>query len=48
MKHQIEETVRKLKYVCGFKVTSSCAQNLWDVNDEADLLDDLKAGFFTS
>ena len=35
MKHQIEDIVRQFKDVCGFKVTLSCAQHLWCVNDEA-------------
>ena len=34
-KHKIEDTVSQLKDICYFKVTSPCAQNLWDVNDEA-------------
>ena len=35
MKHKIEDTVSQFKDICDFKVTSPCAQNLWDVNNEA-------------
>ena len=35
MKHQIEDTVIQFKDICDFKVTSACAQHLWDVNYEA-------------
>ena len=45
MKHQIEVIVSRFKYICDFKVTSPCAQHLWDVKDEAELLDYVKAGF---
>ena len=48
MKHQTEYTVRQLKDTFDFKVTSIYAQNLRDVNDEAELLDDVKADFFHS
>ena len=47
MKHQIEDTISQSKDICDFKVTSPCAQNLWDVNDEAEFLDDIKDDFFT-
>ena len=46
MKHQIEDTLIQFKYVCGFKVTFPCIQNLLDVNIEAQLLDGVKADFF--
>ena len=46
MKHQIEYTVRSFKVICDLKVTLQCAQHLWDVNDEAELLDDEKADLF--
>ena len=47
-KHQIEDTVSQFKYICGFKVTSPCAQSLWYVNYEEELLDDVKADLFHS
>ena len=48
IKHQIEDTVRKFKYICNFRVTLPCAQHLWDVNYEAECLDDVKADLFHS
>ena len=47
-KHQIEDTVIQLKDICGFKATSPCVHHLWDVQDEAELLDDVKADFSTT
>ena len=46
MKHQIENTVSQLKDICDFNVTFTCAQHLWDISDEAELLDDVKADLF--
>ena len=43
MKHQIEDIVTKLMDICDFKATSPCAQYLWNVNNEAELLYDVKA-----
>ena len=48
MKHQIEYTVSQFKDICDFKVTFPCAQHLWDVNNEAKILDNVKADFFHS
>ena len=45
MKHQIEDIVTKLMDICDFKATSPCAKNLWGVNNETELLDDIKADF---
>ena len=47
MKHHIEETVSQFKDICNKKVTSPCAQHLWDVIYEAELLYDIKSDFFT-
>ena len=44
-KHKIEDTVSQFKDICDFKVTLPCAHNLWDINDEAKFLDDIKADF---
>ena len=46
MKPQIEYTVIQFKGICYFKVTLSCAQALWDVNAEAELLDYIKDYLF--
>ena len=46
MKNQIEDTVIQFKDICGFKVTSPYVQHLWDVNDEAEFLNDVKACLF--
>ena len=35
IKHQIEDTVSQFKDICDFMVTSPCANNLGDVNNEA-------------
>ena len=48
MKHQIEDKVSQFKDICGFNVTSTCVYHLCDVNDEAELMDDVKADFFHS
>ena len=48
MKHQIEDTVSQFKDICGFKATFPCTQHLWDVKDEAELLDDVNADLFHS
>ena len=48
IKHQIGDTGSQFKYICYFKLTSPCAQHLWDVNDEEKLLDDVKADLFQS
>ena len=45
MKHQIEDIVTKLMDICDFKATSPCAKNLWGVNNETELMDDIKADF---
>ena len=45
-KHHIEDTVIQFKHICGFKVTSPCAHNLWGVNNEAELLDYIKSYLF--
>ena len=46
MKHPIEDTVSQFKDICDLKVIFSYAHHLWDVNDGAELLYDVKAGFF--
>ena len=43
MKHKIEDIVIQFKHICNFKVTLPYAQNLWGVNYEAELLEDVKA-----
>ena len=45
MKHQIGDRVSKFKDIFDIRATSPCAHCLWDVNNEALLLDDVKAGF---
>ena len=47
-KDQIEDIVSQFKDICDLKATSPFAQNLWDVNDEEEFLDDVKADFFYS
>ena len=47
-KHKIEDTVIQFNDICDFKVTPSCENNVWDVNYEAELLDDVKADLFHS
>ena len=46
MKHQIEYTLRQFKDIFDFKMTSPCAQHLWDVNNEAEFFDYVKADSF--
>ena len=48
MKHKIEDTVSQFKYICDFEVNLTCAQHLWYVNDEEEILDDVKADLFHS
>ena len=48
MKQKSKDTVIQFKDSCDFKMTFPCAQHLWDVNDEAECLDDVKADFFHS
>ena len=48
MKHPIEDTVSQFKDICDFMVTSPCANSLWDVKNETELLDGVKADFFHS
>ena len=48
MKHQIEYTVSQFKDISDFKVALPCVHHLWDINDEAELLDDVKADLFHS
>ena len=47
MKHQTEDTVIQFKDICNFKETFPCGHHLWDVKDEAELLDVVKSDFFT-
>ena len=35
MKHQIEDTLRQFKDICGLRETFPRAHHLWDVNNEA-------------
>ena len=42
-KHETEGKVSQFKDICDFKATSPCAQYLWNVNNEAELLYDVKA-----
>ena len=46
MKHQIEDTVSQFKDIFDFQVTFPCAQNLWNVNDEAEFSDDENSDLF--
>ena len=48
IKHQIEDTLSQFKDICDFKVVLPCVHHLWDINDEAELLDDVKADLFHS
>ena len=45
-KYQIKDTVSQFKDICDFKVTLPSAQHLWGVNDEEELLDDVKGNLF--
>ena len=47
MKNQIDDTVRQFNDIFCFEVNLPCAQHLWNVNDEAELLDGVKSDFFT-
>ena len=47
-KYQIEYKAIQFKDICDLKVNSPCAQYLWDVNDEAKLLDDIRDDLFHS
>ena len=46
MKNQFEYTVIQSNDICDFKVNLPCAHHSWDLNDEAEFLDDVKADFF--
>ena len=46
MKHQIEDSVRQFKDVFDLKATSPCAQNLWGLKYEAELLYGVKSDWF--
>ena len=46
MGYQTEDTSRQFKNICDFNVTSPCSQNLWDVNNEAELFYDVKDNLF--
>ena len=48
MGYQTEDTSRQFKNICDFNVTLPCSQNLWDVNNEAEILDYVKADFVHS
>ena len=47
-KHQIEDTVSQFNYIPDSKATLPRAQHLWDVNNEAEILDYVKADFVHS
>ena len=46
MKYQIEDTVIQFNDIFNFKVNLPCAHNLWDLYNEVELLDYVKADFF--
>ena len=48
MKKQIEEAAKMFGDLCSYKVTSPCANHLWDVNEKAELLSEEKAATFHS
>ena len=48
MKHQIEDILSQFNDILYFKVTLPCAQHLWGVSNEAELLDDVNSDLFHS
>ena len=46
MKRQIKDMVSQFKYTCDVELIFPCKQTLWDINNEAELLDDVKGDLF--